>query len=241
MSGPPDPLFVARQLPACRPWQTLHFLMKCANLDEPMKILAMAGLLAIAPLAFAAEETRVLPEFTSISTQGVFKLVVTAGQPQAVMVSADDQQLANLSTTVVDGELVIAMPKKHNYRSSDKINITIGMQQLQRLRIEGVSETILNALAGENFQLQYQGVGHLTAHGKVKRLVVKAEGVGSINARNLEAQSVDATVEGIGSVSVRASESLKARVEGLGSLTYYGKPAQVSKSAEGIGSIRAAE
>jgi hypothetical protein len=206
-----------------------------------MKKVILIGLLATAPFAFAAQETRELPEFTSISTKGAFKLVVTAGQPQSVVVSADDAALANISTSVVDGELVIATPKKSNNWSSDKISITIGVQQLKKMQIEGVGGTTLNALDGDEFQLNYEGVGHLTANGKVKRFVLKAEGVGSVNARNLDARSVEASVEGIGSVSVRASESLKARVEGIGSLTYYGRPALVNKTAEGIGSIRAAD
>lgn len=206
-----------------------------------MKTLVMIGLLAIAPLAFAAQDTRELPEFTSISAKGVFKLVVTAGQPQSVVLSADDGALPNVTTSVVDGELVIGMPKKGNSWSGEKLSITIGMQQLKKLQIEGVGGTTLNALAGDEFTLRFQGVGHLTANGKVQRFVLKAEGVGGVNARNLEAQLVDASVEGVGSVSVRATESLKARVEGIGSLTYYGKPTKVSQTAEGIGSIRAAE
>ena len=56
-----------------------------------------------------------------------------------------------------------------------------------------------------------------------------------------DAQIVDARLAGVGSAKVRASESLTARVEGIGSLTYYGKPAKVTKSADGIGTVHAAE
>jgi hypothetical protein len=104
-----------------------------------------------------------------------------------------------------------------------------------------VGDTTLNGLGGENFELNYQGVGKLTANGKVQKLVLKAKGVGAIDAHALYAQSVDASLEGVGSVSVRASKSLNAKVQGIGSLSYYGKPAQLAKSIEGIGSIRAAD
>lgn len=197
--------------------------------------------IASSGLAWAAQEARELPAFSAITTQGAFKLVVNAGQAQAFEVSGDEADLAKLETKVVDGTLQISMPKNHSFKWGDRMKITIGMDQLKKMTMEGVGDTTLNALTGEHFALNYQGVGHLSANGKVQHFVLKAEGVGAVNARNLEAQTVDASLQGIGSVSVRASESLNAKVEGLGSLSYYGKPANVRKSAEGIGSIRAAE
>jgi hypothetical protein len=195
----------------------------------------------LSPLAFAAQETRDLPSFNAIATQGAFTLVVNAGQKQSFEVSGDEAELATLETKVVDGELQISLPRKQSLWWGDRLKITIGMEELQKMSMEGVGDTTLNALSGERFALSYQGVGYLHANGKVQHFALKAEGVGAVNARKLEAQSVDASLQGIGSVSVRATESLNAKVEGLGSLSYYGKPAQVRQSAEGIGSIRAAE
>jgi hypothetical protein len=206
-----------------------------------MKKLLLIGFLAVAPLAFAAQETRELPEFRSITSQGAYKLVVTAGQKQAVVITADKTSLGTLTTMVVDNNLVISMPHGKNHDWDDKISISIGVAQLNRFQLEGVGDTTLNSLAGENFELHYQGVGRLTATGKVQKFVLTAKGVGVIDARDLDAQSVNASLEGVGSVTVRASKSLNAKVQGIGSLTYYGRPAQVAKSVEGIGGIRAAD
>ena len=199
------------------------------------------GLLATTPWAFAAQEARELPEFKSIKSQGVYTLVVTAGQKQSVMVNGDESALARLTTTVVGDELVIAMPEKKSFGWSDRIAITITVPELTRMHLEGVGGTTLKQLAGESFELTYQGVGSTTVDGKVRHFVLKAEGVGTLNARELDAQIVDARLAGVGSAKVRASESLTARVEGIGSLTYYGKPAKVTKSADGIGTVHAAE
>jgi len=205
------------------------------------KLLMTALLVAAAPFAMAAQETRELPAFTSITTQGAYKLVVTAGQPQSVVVSGEQDVIARLSTKVVNDNLVISMPDEKNVKWKDKLTIVIGVAQLNKFQMEGIGDTTLNQLSGEEFMLRYQGVGTLTANGKVQRFILKAEGVGSVDARELDAKSVQAKLEGIGSAKVRASESLNAKVEGIGSLSYYGKPAQVTKSAEGIGSVRAAE
>ncbi|MBC7919199.1 MAG: DUF2807 domain-containing protein [Rhodoferax sp.] len=207
-----------------------------------MQKLLMTLLLAAAtPLAMAAQETRELPAFKSITTQGAYKLVVTVGQPQSVVVSGEQDVIAKLRTKVVDNDLIISMPDEKKSGWKDKLTIVIGVAQLNKFQMEGVGDTTLNQLAGEEFLLRYQGVGTLTANGRVQRFILKAEGVGNVNARDLDAKSVEASLEGIGSAKVRASETLNARVEGIGSLSYYGRPARVTKSADGIGSVRAAE
>ena len=205
------------------------------------KLLMPLLLAATAPLAMAAQETRELPAFKSITTQGAYKLVVTVGQPQSVVVSGDQDVIAKLNTKVVNDNLVISMPDEKNAKWKDKLSIVIGVAQLGKFQMEGIGDTTLNQLAGDEFVLRYQGVGTLAANGKVQRFILKAEGVGNVDARDLDAKSVEASVEGIGSAKVRASESLNAKVEGIGSLSYYGRPARVVKSASGIGSVRAAD
>ena len=203
--------------------------------------LLILSLLVWAPLVHAAQETRDLPAFNGIKSQGVYKLRVTAGQARSVVVNGEEGQLAQLSTTVVGDDLVITMPEKKSHSWNERVTITITLPELTRLHIQGLGDTSLNDLVGESFELKYQGVGTLTAKGTVNRLVLKAEGVGRINAKDLTAREVDARLEGLGSVKVRATETLTARVEGLGSLTYFGRPKQVTKSAEGLGSVRAGD
>jgi hypothetical protein len=63
--------------------------------------------------------------------------------------------------------------------------------------------------------------------------------VGFVDAKGLVAENVDATVEGIGSVEVTATEKLKANVQGIGSLNYFGNPKSISKTVDGIGGVSA--
>lgn len=206
-----------------------------------MRRFFLPALLAIAPLSYAADETRELPGFTAISSQGAYRLVVTAGQKQSVVVSGDEGTLANLVTKVVGNELVISMPDSKGFKFSERTTISIGVPELSKFQMEGAGRTELHNLAGESFQLNFQGVGSLQADGKVQRFVLKGEGVGSLNARELDAQYVHVTLQGVGSAKVRASNTLMAKLEGVGSLTYYGRPTHVTKSVDGVGSIRAGD
>lgn len=169
-------------------------------------------------------------------------MTVNAGQKQSVTLSGSETALAKIETKVVDGVLVLSMVERTHFSNDEKMaRITINVEQLNQFQMEGAGKTELHNLSGERFRLNYQGVGLLRATGKVQTFVLKAEGVGSVNARELEAQHVDVNLQGVGSVQVRAKESLRAKVDGIGSLTYYGKPGRISKTVDGIGSIHAGE
>lgn len=192
--------------------------------------------------ALAADQLRDVPAFTSISSQGVFQVTVNVGQKQSVALSGSERMLAKIETKVEDGVLMVTMPEHKNFQNDEKMaQITINVEQLNQFQMEGAGKTELNNIAAERFRLNFQGVGLLRATGKVQTLVLKAEGVGSVNARDLEAQHVDVNVQGVGAVQIRAKESLRAKVEGIGSLTYYGRPAHISKTMDGIGSISAGD
>ena len=72
-------------------------------------------------------------------------------------------------------------------------------------------------------------------------LKLKVQGVGMVDTKGLIAETADVNLEGVGSVKVYASERLKASVQGIGSLNYYGNPRSISKTVEGIGSMRAGD
>jgi hypothetical protein len=105
--------------------------------------------------------------------------------------------------------------------------------------VEGAGETLLNGVASDRLDISYLGAGHLAANGKVKYLRLNAKGVGEVDTRNLHAERVDVNFEGVGEVSVYASELLNAIAKGIGGLTYYGHPKTINKSVAGIGSVSA--
>jgi len=119
--------------------------------------------------------------------------------------------------------------------------VIVTVPSLTRLKMEGAGVTAIKKLTGDRFELAHSGVGMVILDGKVNSFRLKAEGVGMVDAKALRAQDVTASVEGIGSVDVYASERLKVNVQGIGSLTYYGKPKSISKTMDGIGSVKAGD
>ena len=81
--------------------------------------------------------------------------------------------------------------------------------------------------------MKCSGVGSIKLSGKTEEARYECSGVGSINAVDLKALHVDAVVSGVGGIKCFASDFIKGRVTGVGSLEYAGNPhgAQLDKSS----------
>jgi hypothetical protein len=209
-----------------------------------MRRLFLAPLAACAALAFttagAADErsqTYPLPPFTTVSNSGPISISIDVGKPQSVVASGNEKFLSMLKTDVVGGELQLSLREHSVTGSLGDPKITISMPALTRFSMAGAGAATITHAAGDSLAIEYTGAGSLQADGKVKSLSLEIAGVGSIDARHLEAENVRVNVGGVGNVKVYASDTLDADVGGVGSLKYYGNPRNVHKNAGGIGSI----
>jgi hypothetical protein len=195
----------------------------------------------LASFAHADEKNRNVPAFKSINNKGAFNLVIEVGKTQSIVVKGDDKFVSRVVTEVIGDELQVSYRDKNSIKISDNAQVTVSIPELSKFKMEGAGATTINNVTGQRFEVDYEGVGMLTANGKVQMLKLKVQGVGMVDTKGLIAEVADVSVEGVGSVKVYASDRLKASVQGIGSLNYYGNPRSVSKSVEGIGSVRAGD
>jgi len=203
-----------------------------------MRRLFILSLILFSSIA-SADQSFQLPAFNSVKTDGVFSTLITAGSAQTVMIKGDNESIKKLSLQVVDGQLIITGPENKNKVSFnvDELNVVITMPSLRLFKGKGVGEVILKNIDGDRIDIAYEGVGNLEAYGKTKWLRLKGQGVGSIDTKKLIAEDADVDFDGVGNVDVYCSNRFSAVVSGVGSVTYYGNPRSVNKSADGIGSI----
>lgn len=209
-----------------------------------MKRAAIALALSLASLsAQAADQVRSVAPFKTIDARGPVSLVVEVGKVQSVRVEGSQKFIDRVTTEVVGGELRLSFTDKsrNNITIKDEERVVVTLPELVSFRGEGAGLMILNNLRGDQFDVNYRGAGSLQMNGRVGHLRLNAEGVGEVDAKDLVAQDADVTFRGIGDVSVHARNRLNASVQGLGNLTYYGKPQSVSKSVSGIGNVTAAK
>jgi len=197
-------------------------------------------LASLALSAHAADQQRAAPAFSSINVRGAINVTVDRGAAQSLTVRGDQRFLNDLVSEVVGGELRLSMrdnSSRKNLRGDEVV--VVSMPALRAFSAEGAGEIKLNDVRGERFDVNYRGAGSLRMTGEVKTFYMQAEGVGEVDARSLVADNVDVTFRGVGDVRVHARNRLDAKVQGIGSLTYYGKPRIVNKSASGLGSVDA--
>ena len=202
-----------------------------------LSLAAAASLFALQ--AQAAEQARTVAPFSTISNSGPISVHIEVGKAQSVTVSGGDELVGDLLTEVVGNELKLHM--RHdttNFNSHhDSLRVTITVPQLTAFTMAGAGETVITHMSGDALDVRFGGAGSLKADGSVRNLTLNVGGVGSIDTRDLHAESATVNVGGVGSVKVWASARLDASVGGVGSLTYYGDPKSVNTNGGGLGSI----
>lgn len=205
-------------------------------------LLALAAVLSFtAATAHADDQVRNTPAFSSISVEGPISVTVDAGKAQTLTLRGDARFLRDVTSEVVDGQLRLSVREKKNISWRGDPRVVITVPALRALEVEGAGAIRLNQIRGERLDVNYRGAGSMNINGEVKTFKMTAEGVGEVDAKALAANDVDLRFRGIGDVKVTARNRLDANLEGMGSVTYYGKPRIVNKSASGIGSVKAGD
>jgi hypothetical protein len=83
------------------------------------------------------------------------------------------------------------------------------------------------------------GSGNIDVTGTATRLRVSIDGAGTAMLRGLIARDAKAAIDGDGSITLTATQSLTARVSGSGTVMYGGSPAHVTPMVTGSGTITA--
>jgi hypothetical protein len=194
-----------------------------------------------AAAAQAADQVRTAAPFTAISVQGPISVTLEAGKPQSFAVRGSDKFINGLTSEVVNGELRVRMRDKSFSTIKGDQRIIVAVPELRAFSAEGAGEIRLNNIRGERFDVSYRGAGSMVITGQVKQLIMRAEGVGEVDTKGLIANNADIRFQGIGDVAVYAKDRLDVDVQGMGSLSYYGRPRTVNKSVAGLGSVSAGD
>ena len=202
-----------------------------------LSLAAAAALFALQ--AQAAEQTRSVAPFSTVSNAGPVSVHIEVGKAQSVTVSGSDELVTDLQTEVVGNDLKLHMRRDTTTFNShhDTLRVTITVPQLTAFSMAGAGETVITHMSGDSLDVSFAGAGSFKADGSVRNLKLNVGGVGSIDTRELHADNANVNVGGVGSVKVWAGTRLDASVGGVGSLTYYGDPKTVNTNGGGLGSI----
>jgi len=181
-------------------------------------------------------EMRELSKFKAIEIAiGYDKILVNCGQEPSLHISGDENILPLITTRISKG--ILRIESDSTFETKADSEIIINIKSLKEFTFDGVGETVIQNVNSEKFTCNINGVGSCELNGKVESFYVSVNGVGSVNARQLIADDVVASLNGVGSVKLYAKNSLNASVNGIGGLTYFGNPTELILNDSGIGGI----
>lgn len=181
------------------------------------------------------EETRNIGEFSKLSAGGAYSIKVYVGKQASLKISAEENLLPLIKTSIRGNTLVIDSKKSLSPRK--EIRILITTTNLTSLNVSGANNVDASGISCDEFETELSGAGSVDLEGKVSRFRAQLSGAGNIDAKNLKANEVSISVSGAASADVYAKESLDASVSGVGSIDYYGDPAKTKTNVSGVGSI----
>lgn len=180
-------------------------------------------------------EQRALPSFSSIETEGAFRINIVCGKKQSFTISGDDNILPHIETSVSSGTLLITSEKA--ICPKREIVVDLSLDNLKALNISGAGTAEVSAINSSKFMLRIDGSGDADLSGQTKEFRASISGSGELHAKDLRAKKVEITIEGAGEADVYASESLDIFISGAADVNYWGNPATVNQEILGVGNV----
>jgi len=181
------------------------------------------------------EEKRTIENFQRIQAGGAFTIKINVGQPTSLKIRAEENLLTYIKTNVKGNTLII--DTRNNISPRKEILIEITTPDLEFINASGANNITARGVKGSQFDVTLSGAGNISLSGEVEKFKAELSGAGNINAKELKANEVRVSVSGAASADVFAKKSLEASVSGVGSIDYYGNPAETKTNVSGVGSI----
>jgi len=225
-----------------------------------LAVASWAALWLPAP-AWAATETRTVPEFQAITLQAGLELTVRQGPQQPLTLTAEDRVLALLEAVVETSSsgptLVLRYKRGSSVYTPYKVRATVVVPRLSainvagsgdvrleafntpalKLSIAGSGDIVAQGLTAEELQVSVAGSGDVRGSGSARRLLVSVAGSGDVGLAGLRADDVVVSIAGSGDVAVQAQSTLDVSIVGSGDVQYTGA-ATVKQTIRGSGSIK---
>jgi hypothetical protein len=180
-------------------------------------------------------EDRTVPAVRSVELATPGTLVVTTGEP-ALRITAGADVIGDLTSQVQDGVLVL-----DSARSIDEfgdVRYELALPGLRELEVGGSGDVRVTGLAVDEFTVTSSGSGTITTSGSADKQSVRLEGSGRYDGTAFPTREAEVTVAGSGQADVQVTGTLDAVVEGSGTITHAGG-ATVASRIDGSGTVRA--
>lgn len=201
-----------------------------------------------------ATETRPVSGAQSLVVMGAIDVTFTTGEPEQVLLTADDNILPLIETEVSNG--ILHLGSKGGYTTRLGVKAEIRLRRLESIELSGSGDIAARVDPTPSFAVSIRGSGdiavrgvdasrvsssvsgsgHASLAGRCEHLDVDIRGSGDVNAGDLACAEADVSISGSGDANVNASARLGVTVRGSGDVEYAGSPV-LSQEIRGSGSV----
>ena len=208
--------------------------------------------------------TLTLPSAAGLALDGDADITLAEGHPQQLVVSGSARLLDQLRAEVQTGILHVHAPASAGWwlwHPAERLKITVTLPLVKQIHLTGAatltgltpftSPALTVALAGANHatlsvantrtDLIIKGAGTVTLCGTTTKQQVRIDGAGTYHGFGLRSMMTTASLAGVGTEEVTATQSLTANVAGIGTIRYRGQPAATALHANGLGRVYASQ
>ena len=204
------------------------------------------------------DEIKYLSGVSKLKIKGVFNLMLTQSDQESIQIIGS-QKLAEKLQINQNGDLLELTLEDVNssFFEMDDLEVRLSISDLESFQFNGVGNiqtknafvTEKTAIKGEgvgNLELEIESkqitadlnlVGSMKLKGESPILTISNEGIGNIDASQLNAEKVSLFSSGIGRVAVHCTGELSLEVSGIGEVKYTGNPTVIKENVSGIGKV----
>lgn len=219
-------------------------------------VLTGCGSLGVGP---SRSEERPVADVTAVELETSGTLVVEHGDEPSLTVTAGRLVLAQLTSDVHDGVLVLGHDDRPGWSRTGEVEYRLVVDRLDAVQLSGSGHVRVDDGVADGDELDVlvqgsgdvrvdgvdvaavvasnQGSGSIVLAGTAAQQSVTVDGSGGYDAADLRTRDAAVAVEGSGDAAVRVTGSLDAHVSGSGSVTHTGG-ARVTSDVDGSGSVR---
>lgn len=181
-------------------------------------------------------EFRNVTNFTKVSSEGVFEIMITRGTSQSVEIIGDDNIIQEVKTNVIDNELILYLDDDNNYKDIS-LQVNIMVSSINSIKNYGVGDiSILGVETTDNFNVHNSGTGDISIEGSAQSLTLENEGSGKFDGFLFAIDDCNVNIVGSGDCEINSANHLNVHIEGSGDVYYIGLPT-IEADISGSGKI----
>ncbi len=199
------------------------------------------------------QETRKVEDFTKIEVSGSYKIILVQDSSLSLNISADDNLLEYIKTSVDGNTLSI----KNKNICSDDITVTIGVRNLEEIHTSGAVELSSNGkiktgdinlhfsgstkttldLNAARVSTQGSGSTEINLTGQASTHDIELSGSGNVNAFDFIVGDYNIHTSGSTDCQINVLRALNVHSSGSSSIQYRGNPTEVNNDKSGSSSL----